>query len=231
LDPRPFRSPPSGGEPATRTIDRRTGRAGDLALRERAGALEIISNGVFLMDTRDGRSERLLVRSALDATRRGRDRVVLLAGLGVGFSLAEALSSPAVAGVTVIEWEPAVVSWNRTLTGARTGGCVDAPRVRCENADLVEWLQRPVAHTFDALCVDVDNGPDWTIHPANGWLYGHHGIAALRRRITDGGVLSVWSASRASAFEQRLQRQFRHVERLEVPVARGEPDVIYLAHD
>lgn len=229
MDRIPPRFAPSAPEPTTKTIARQPGRSGELALRERAGDYEIISNGMFLMDTRDGRSERMLVRSALDAAGPAHARRVLIAGLGVGFSLAEALSSPTVAEVLVIEWEPAVVAWNRTTTGARTGGCVDDSRVRCEIADLVDWLQRPAGDVFDVLCLDVDNGPHWTVAPSNRWLYENEGLQAMGERLTEGGVLTVWSAEHVPAFEQRLQRGFGDVRRIEVPVARGEPDVIYLA--
>lgn len=227
--------PRDRAEPAATTIARRTGRAGELALRQRDGAYELISNGVFLMDTRDGRSERLLVRWALDALastdqrRPDRTHRVLLAGLGVGFSLAEALASSAVGEVVVVEWEEAVVAWNRTTTGPRTGGSVDDPRVRCEVADLVAWLQRPVTDTFDAVCLDVDNGPHWTVSPSNDWLYRDEGLEAIRDRLAAGGVLTVWSAEHVLAFQTRLERHFGEVRRREVGVARGRPDVVYLA--
>jgi spermidine synthase len=230
LDPTPPRSAPSTSGPATRTLARQPGRHGELVLRERAGEYEIISNGMFLMDTRDGRSERLLVRSALEATRSRRRRRVVIAGLGVGSSLAEALACPEVSEILVIEYEPAVVAWNRATTGVRSGGHVDDARVRCEIADLVEWLQRPAGEMFDVLCLDVDNGPHWIVGPGNRWLYEDEGIAAMRDRLVEGGALSIWSAERVPVLEHRLQRGFGRVRRFEVPVARGEPDVVYLAH-
>ncbi len=213
----------------TRTLARHPGRAGELALRERDGDYEIISNGVFLMDTRDGRSERLLVRSALDLVASSTPCRVLLGGLGVGFSLAEALASPEVSEVVVVEWEPAIVDWCRATIGARTGGDLGDPRVRCEDADLVEWLQRPWAETFDAICLDVDNGPHWTVSPGNSWLYGAEGLAAVQARLAARGVLAVWSAEQVPTFERRLRGRFREVQREEVPVARGAPDIVYLA--
>ncbi len=206
---------------------RRQGRAGELVLRERAGEYEIISNGVFLMDTRNGRSERLLVRWALQ--RQAQARRVLLGGLGVGWSLAEALAAPEVAEVVVVEWESAVVAFNREATARRTGGRVDDPRVRCVVDDLVAWLHRPGEAGFDAICLDVDNGPDWTVSPGNAWLYGAAGLSALQARLAPGGVLGVWSAARSPSFEAALARHFTAVERREVPVPRGEPDVVYLA--
>ncbi|MEX2549019.1 MAG: hypothetical protein WD638_02230 [Nitriliruptoraceae bacterium] len=211
------------------TIARAPGQAGELALREHDGAYEIISNGVFLMDTSDGRSERELVSLALAATAHEQDRHVLLAGLGVGFSLSEALSTSGVTRIVVIESEPAVVHWNRTITGERTGGRVDDPRVRCEVVDVVTWLQGPITEHFDAICLDVDNGPDWTVRDENRWLYTDAGLTATHDRLVDGGALTVWSAEHAPAFERRLRRRFHEVEQRELPVARGGPDVLYLA--
>lgn len=214
--------------PATRTVSRVTGRAGELVLRERAGHYEIISNGVFLMDTRDGRSERLLMRWALDSMR-SPEMHILIAGLGVGWTLGEALRSPDVADILIIEWEPDVVRWNKTITGALTGSNLDDPRVRYDIDDLVAWLQRPTDETFNIICLDVDNGPRWTVSPTNQWLYEDEGITAMHDRLADGGVLTVWSAARDERYEKRLHQRFRHVHHRESPARRGEPDIIYLA--
>jgi spermidine synthase len=220
-------------------IDRQPGRAGELVLRENDGHHELISNGVFLMDTRDGRSERELVRRALGATDghggQSAGKHVLIAGLGVGFSLVEALSATTpdgdveVARVVVLEWEPAVVAWHRSILGPRTGGAVHDPRVRCRIEDIVAWLRRPATDVFDAVCLDVDNGPDWTVAPGNAWLYSDEGLAALHDRIDPGGALTVWASDRSAAFEQRLGHRFGAVRTFAVPVARGAPDIIYLA--
>ncbi len=215
---------------------RSRGRAGEIVLRERAGEYEIISNGMFLMDTRNGRSERRLVRWALQAgvqTRCDREptapRRLLLGGLGVGWSLAEALATTEVAEVVVVEWEPAIIAFNRAATGERTGGRVDDPRVRCILDDLVAWLRRPGEGEFDAICLDVDNGPDWTVAPGNAWLYGEAGLRALQARLAPGGVLGVWAAAPSPTFEVALAQHFTTVRRREVPVPRGVPDVVYLA--
>jgi spermidine synthase len=221
------RAGPSRSSP--RVVERRVGRHGELALLERDGQYELISNGVFLMDTRDGRSERLLVRAAVEHAGRAVHRL-LLGGLGVGFSLAEALEL-GVPDVVVVECEPAVVAWNRAYTGARTGGSVTTSGVRCEVADLVTWLQRTdgADGPFDAICLDVDNGPDWLLAPSNAWLYADEGLRALQARLADGGALSVWSSAPAPACEARLRRHFRAVTTRAVQVARGTPDVVYLA--
>lgn len=206
--------------------ERRTSEHGELVLRGDGRHFEIISNGVFLMDTRSGESERLLVRAALERLDRPAD--VLVGGLGVGFSLAEALRGPRVRAVTVVEREPAVIGWHATHLRGCSGGALDDPRVRVVRADLLDWL-RTTAETFDAACLDIDNGPEWTVTDGNAGLYGPHGLDLLARRLRPGGVLAVWSAGAAPAFERRLRRRFAGTSVHRVEVARGEPDVIYLA--
>ncbi|MEU6040237.1 spermidine synthase [Actinomadura sp. NPDC047616] len=220
-------------------VERARGGDGELVLRRCGEHHEIISNGVFLMDTRDGRSERLLVRAAvadLDPPAR-----VLVGGLGVGFSLAEAVTLPQVAAVTVVEKEPAVIAWHRTHLRHCSAGALEDPRVRVHCADLLEWLTpspgrepeaaggEAVGGVFDAVCLDIDNGPDWTVTASNARLYGAAGLDLVAARMSRRGVLAVWSAAAAPAFEELLRGRFADVRVRRVPVPRGEPDVIYLA--
>lgn len=197
---------------------------GELVLRCVDDHLEVISNGMFLMDTRDGRSERLLVRAAVEG-RPGPLRV-LVGGLGVGFSLVEALHHPAVASVTVVEVEPAVVRWHATHLAAYSAGALDDPRVTVVVADLVTWL-RATRERYDALCLDIDNGPEWTVTGQNAVLYDDEGLALVRSRLRAGGVAAFWSANAVPAFERRLRERLGDVTVLTVDVARGEPDVVY----
>ncbi len=207
--------------------ERRDGENGELVLRGDGRDFEIISNGVFLMDTRAGESERLLVRAALE--RVARPARVLIGGLGVGFSLAEALRAPAARAVTVVEREAAVIGWHATHLRACTGGALDDPRVRVEHADLPSWLRDGTGGAYDVVCLDIDNGPEWTVTETNAALYGSAGLDLLAARLRPGGVLAVWSAGAAPAFEARLRERFTGVSARAVAVARGEPDVVYLA--
>src|SRR4029453_12335820 len=120
------------------TVHRVVTDRGELVLRSRGGQYELISNGVFLMDTRAGESERLLVRAALAAASRRSPRL-LIGGLGVGFSLAEAARSDA-AEIVVVEIEPAVVAWYRTWLRPYSAGALDDPRVRIVTAEFASWL-------------------------------------------------------------------------------------------
>ncbi|WP_231494120.1 spermidine synthase [Nocardiopsis sp. CNT312] len=228
-----MRTPHTGEE--TRTLARITGETGgDLVLRRVGAHYEIYSNGVFLMDTRDGTSERALVRAGLAALPRGRSRArVLIGGLGVGFSAREALDHPRVARVDVVELEPAVIAWHDGELGEAAGYVHRDPRCRVVGADLVAWVERAAAEPepvrYDLLCLDTDNGPDWTVVENNARLYDAAGLDRLAVLLAPGGLLSFWSANAVPSFEAALRERFASVEAIEVPVARGVPDMVYLA--
>ncbi|WP_431042259.1 spermidine synthase [Streptomyces sp. P1-3] len=220
-------------------LDRRDGPYGEVVLRRRGAGptltdppvYEIIANGCFLMDTSDGRSERLLVRAALDALPADRPApVLLIGGLGVGFSLAEAAAEPRWGRITVVEREQAVIDWHRAgpLSAVSARALAD-PRTRIAHTDLIAHLHGAQAE-YDALCLDIDNGPDWTVTEDNGGLYAPAGLAACAARLSPGGVLAVWSARPSSGFEDALRNAgFSGVRTEEIPVARGVPDVVHLA--
>jgi spermidine synthase len=217
------------GEERPVVVERVVTPRGELVLRRAGTHFEVVSNGTFLMDTRSGASERLLVRAALDATSATAPRV-LVGGLGVGFSIAEACADPTVVAVTVVEVEPVLVGWHATHLRPVSGAALTDPRVRVAVADLADWLAG-TDESFDAVCLDVDNGPDWTVVTANDVLYRPDGVRMLARHLVPGGALSVWSCARSVAFESVLGERFRSVRVVECPVERGPPDVVYLAHD
>ncbi|MDB1087572.1 spermidine synthase [Streptomyces sp. ACA25] len=229
--PGPARPPgPPGVEDRPVVLDRRDGPYGEVVLRRHGELLQIIANGCFLMDTSDGRSERLLVRSALTALDGRPAPRLLIGGLGVGFSLSEAAAEPRWGHITVAEREEAVIDWHRTgpLAGLTSGALADE-RTALLHTDLLEHLAG-TARRYDALCLDIDNGPDWTVTESNAGLYSPTGLAACRRCLTPGGVLAVWSAQPSAAFETALRNAgFCGIRTEEVGVARGVPDVVHLA--
>ncbi|MGY0491823.1 spermidine synthase [Streptomyces sp. WG-D5] len=211
-------------------LDRREGPFGEVVLRRHGDLLQIIANGTFLMDTSDGRSERRLVDSALAALGDREGPRVLIGGLGVGFSLAHAAANPRWGRITVVEREPAIVGWHRTgpLRTLSAEALADA-RTDIVEADLVAHL-RTTTETYDALCLDIDNGPDWTVTEDNDGLYSPAGLATCRDRLDPGGVLAVWSAQPSANFEETLRNAgFQAVRTEEIPVVRGVPDVVHLA--
>lgn len=213
------------------TLDRREGPYGEVVLRRRGDDFEIIANGCFLMDTSDGRSERLLIDAALAALPADRPApAVLIGGLGVGFSLARAAAEPRWGRIAVVEREQAIVDWH--LGGPLawiSGEALADPRAAILTADLVTHL-RTTTERYDALCLDIDNGPDWTVTEDNGNLYSPAGLADCLRCLTPGGVLAVWSAQPSAEFEEALRDAgFHGVRTEEVGVARGVPDVVHLA--
>ncbi|MFJ4838894.1 spermidine synthase [Streptomyces sp. NPDC088746] len=212
-------------------LDRREGPFGEVVLREHGDDFEIIANGCFLMDTSDGRSERLLIDAALAALPAGRqDPSVLIGGLGVGFSLVRASAEPRWGRIAVVEREQAIVDWHLDgPLGRISGAALSDPRTEILRTDLVTHL-RTATERYDALCLDIDNGPDWTVTQDNENLYSAAGLAACRARLTPGGVLAVWSAQPSAEFGEALRNAGFHAVRTEeVAVARGVPDVVHLA--
>ena len=208
--------------PSRVVLERRATRRGEIQLQLRplpggGVAYEIIANGVFLMASYNRASEIALADLALgwrDA-RLGPAKV-LVGGLGMGFTLQAALADPTVGSVDVVEVEPAIVEWNQTHLPGLNGGCLADPRVRLVQGDVVRHLTAS-AVAYDAICLDVDNGPGWLASPGNGRLYSLNGLERLSGLLAVGGVLAVWSAAPARRFLGRLQRVFREAEAVAVP--------------
>jgi spermidine synthase len=209
-------------------LDRAVTERGELVLRQRSGGhFEIISNGVFLMDTSDGRSERQLIGAAMAQTPASAPDL-LIGGLGVGFSLIHAVRETAAAHIDVVEIEPVIIGWHRKHLRSLTASSIADARVRVIEADLADWL-RTADRDYDVICLDTDNGPNWLVFEANEGLYSDAGLDLIGSRLRPDGVVAVWSAAADPAFEARLRARFRCVDVLTTPVRRGVPDVVYIA--
>jgi len=209
--------------PSSRILERATTPRGEFVLREDDGTLLLMANGLFLMDGEAGASERALVESAV--TRAGAD--VLIGGLGLGRSIGAALDAGA-GSVTVLEHEPLVLEWCRRHLGPQDAARLADTRVTVVLEDVAAFVAG-TQRRFDAICLDVDNGPDLLAHPGNRVLYSQAWLRTARGRLAQDGRLSVWSAGASPALEAELRAVFGVVETVEVAARRGPPDVIYVA--
>ncbi len=190
----------------TELLGKATTPEGDaMRLTRRDTEYVILVNGKPLMSSRmHGSEEELAALACREARTRKRPRV-LVGGLGMGFSLRATLDLlPDDAIVTVSELVPAVVEWNRGPLAPLAGRPLDDPRVQIEIGDVGDVLRKG-ASRFDAILLDVDNGPEPFTMNANSGLYDNAGVAAAYAALRTGGTLAVWSAWEDRKFEQRLR--------------------------
>ncbi|WP_213739790.1 spermidine synthase [Bradyrhizobium sp. dw_411] len=157
-----------------------------------------------LMNSRLSGSEEALATLAcrrIDGVERPH---LLIGGLGMGFTLRAALAVlDAQARITVAELVPAVIAWARGPMAEIFGDCLSDPRADIREADVVEIIKASPS-AFDAILLDVDNGPEALIRKANDALYDRKGLQSIRRALRPGGVLAVWSSGPNAAFSKRL---------------------------
>lgn len=204
----------------------------DLKLTRRGNEYIILANGKSLMSSRMHGSEEALATLACREARTREEPCVLVGGLGMGFTLRATLDLlPRNARVVVAELVPAVVQWNRGPLGPLAGHPLKDKRVRIEERDVAVTL-RTSRGKFDAVLLDVDNGPAAFTSADNARLYNDEGLAAARAALKVGGVLAIWSAREDRKFEQRLRYGGFSVEaeRVRARLKKGGPHhVIFLA--
>lgn len=159
-----------------------------------------------LMNSRMHGSERALAELACERLGKNAEARVLIGGLGMGFTLAAALEvlGPR-AQVVVAELVPEVVEWNRTLIGAPAGEPLTDARSHVYVGDVADVIRREPGG-FDAILMDVDNGPEALVRRENDWLYNPDGLRATRDALRPHGVLAVWSAAPDRIFSIRLKQ-------------------------
>jgi len=203
----------------------------ELVLYARDGVYSIRVNGLELMSSRAHGSEEALANFVLPKVQ-GREPRVLIGGLGMGYTLRAVLDVvPASAQVTVVEIFPAVVAWNRGDLAHLAGKPLEDSRVAVEEADVAAVIAAN-PRTFDAVLLDVDNGPAAFTTAGNERLYRADGLAAIRRCFRPHGVLGVWSADPDPAFARRLSKAGFRVRTETVSArrnAKGPKHTIFVA--
>jgi spermidine synthase len=203
----------------------------ELRLKRRGGEFSIMLGANELMNSRLSGSEEALAWLSC-AKIRGRQRPkMLIGGLGMGFTLRAALAELAPdATVVVAELVPAVVAWARGPMGELFAGSLDDPRVDVRLADVADLIASGKG-VYDAILLDVDNGPDGLSRRENDRLYSMAGLAAARSALTPGGVLAVWSAHPDKGFAARLRQSGFEVDEVNTRARgkRGARHVIWLA--
>jgi spermidine synthase len=204
-----------------------------LTLTRHSTEYVILANGKSLMSSRMHGSEEEMAALACCRARALEQPCVLVGGLGMGFTLRATLDLlPSTAIVVLGELVPAVVDWNRGTLGSLAAHPLKDPRVRVVMGDVGMTL-RSSPERFDAILLDVDNGPSAFTESGNAGLYDNQGVAAASAALKHDGVLAVWSAWEDRKFEQRLRHAgfSVQVERVRARIKRGGPrHTIFVAH-
>lgn len=183
-----------------------------------------------LMNTRMSGSEQALATMTIERLGKRPAPHLLIGGYGMGFTLRAALTRLGRdARVTVAELVPQILDWARGPMAELTGDCLDDPRVRIEIADVADAIR---GGRYDAILLDVDNGPDGVVRDANDRLYSMAGLDRARSALTPGGILAVWSAGDDPAFTRRLRDSGFAVEEVAVRArsnGKGPRHVIWFA--
>ncbi|MGK0441434.1 MAG: spermidine synthase [Pseudohongiellaceae bacterium] len=195
---------------------------GELKLSQRGDEFSIRLSGIRgeLMNSRVYNSEEVLSELGCAHINLKDNAQVLVGGLGMGYTLASALKVVnASSQVTVAELIPEVVTWNQGPLGACAGSPLQDPRTKVHVGDVAELLAAK-QQTYDAILLDVDNGPEGLTHSDNNWIYSTAGLEATYKTLLPEGMLAIWSAGPDSLFVIRLKKAGFKVE---VRTVRARP--------
>ena len=188
------------------------GERGALRLMQRGEEFSIVVDTIELMNTRRSGSEQALASLACALLHNRPEARVLIGGLGMGFTLRAALDGLGPrARIVVAEIVPDLITWARGPLAHVFAGSLDDPRVEVVAADVTRLIQSGPAR-YDAILLDVDNGPEGLLRQANDRLYDEWGLKRARWALRPGGILGVWSGSPSRKFKARLQRMGFDVE-------------------
>jgi spermidine synthase len=195
---------------------------GRLRLIRRGAEFSIMLDGNELMNTRLSGSEEALATLSIDRLGTVAKPHLLIGGLGMGFTLRAALGRLGpTARVTVVELVTGVVEWARGPLSEVFAGCLEAARVEVVEADVRDAI-RIARASYDAILLDIDNGPDGLTKGSNDWLYRSPGLSAARIALKPSGLMAVWSAHPDSGFSHRLRDAGFAVETHQIHARRNK---------
>ena len=173
----------------------------ELRLFRRGSDFMIVAGRNELMSSRMSGSEEAL--AVMTVERLGdRDAHLLIGGYGMGYTLRASCAALSAKGkITVVELVPEIVTWAEQFMAELTAGCLDDPRVALVIGDVADTI---TAGQYDAILLDVDNGPDGLTRASNNRLYSPRGLAAAKAALRPGGILAIWSAAPDRAFARAL---------------------------
>lgn len=203
----------------------------ELRLKRRGSEFSIMLGTNELMNSRLSGSEEALAKLSCQRIAGHRQPRVLIGGLGMGFTLRAALAELGRnAEIVVAELVPAVVAWARGPMAEIFAGSLDDSRVTIREADVGQLIRSEPA-AWDAILLDVDNGPEGIVHKGNDALYSLAGLGAARGALKPGGVLAVWSQGPDAGFKRRLKQAGFAVQEVNTRAngKRGARHVIWIA--
>ena len=218
-----------------RVIESTGGIGGTLMLQLRETPLgeryELVVGGHYVMAATDGPTERLLSKKALDALSKPSGIRLLIGGLGLGLTLSETLKDSRVEEVLVSEIEEVVIRWNWIHLREFNDNAIRDPRVSIHHGDVMDIVKKKRDY-FDAVIMDVDNGPSFLVLEGNAGIYTEKGIKRMKRGLKTGGVLALWAYRPEPDIEELLINVFGDfaIETIKDPNIREDlpPTAIYV---
>jgi spermidine synthase len=211
-------------------IARHDGPRGEVVLRRRRGdgstVEELIINGVFAMDSSETSTERLLADLAVP---NGHCQRVLVGGLGLGYTIT-AISAKKVDSIDVVEIEECLIAWTRQGVTATLAAVASDPRVRLHAGNIrlvLEGSSNAPCGPWDAIVLDVDNGPDFLIYGENSGLYTEAGLRSAYAQLAPGGILAIWCQRPSPTLIGALHRMAPTAREHVIEVSRGERRLSY----
>jgi spermidine synthase len=209
------------------TIAHGNSKFGELVLRRRSRGrdatpstvYELISGGVFLMDSEDPSTERRLASESL--ARVPPPETVVIGGLGLGFTLMEVVASPLPRAIHVVEIEGLLVDWALQGLIPNVRSALQDPRVQVHVGDMSTYVESLMPRSVDLILLDVDNGPEFLVHDSNASLYLSPFLETSRLTLRSGGLLTVWSSSRSARLREVLTGVFGQCDEVAFDIARA----------